>query len=249
MTPIGAGAYYAVAIGRVPGVYRSWTECREMIQGVRNARFKKFATEPEALAFIASVGAGGSCCSSVLAQMGIVPTVTETAERRRVADGGAPLTGFVCFTDGACSANGRAGARAAYAAIWPDAPENNVAARLPGPVQTNNRAEYTAALAALDRADALDPARLQPMTLWTDSKLLINSVTKWMPGWRRRNWRKPDGTEVANVDLLQRLSEHCRSRTVHWRYVAAHTGGVDYASHWNNVADRAAVAALDADAS
>ncbi|KAH7694601.1 Protein F09E5.3 [Aphelenchoides avenae] len=43
------------------------------------------------------------------------------------------------------------------------------------------------------------------LTLCTDSQLLINSATQWMPGWKRRGWKKGDGSPVLNVDLVQAL--------------------------------------------
>ena len=289
-----SNAFYAVAIGRAPGVFRTWAECCAMVRGVQNARFKKFPTETEALAFVQTMG------SPLMAQIGATATVISAASsssaetqtqppplqqafrplkspsERRVAQGGsAPAppsasggifaafgysaepsappafpatapTELVCFTDGACSANGQAGARAAYAVVWPDAPAYDVAARLAGQVQTNNRAEYTAAIAALQSAERRDPKRRLPLTIYSDSKLLIDSVTKWMAAWKRRGWRKSDGAEVANADLLQALDDAIarRSGGVKWVHVAAHTGRADYASRWNDAADRAAVTAL-----
>jgi ribonuclease HI len=44
--------YYAVAVGKTPGVYRSWVECQEQIKGVSKAVYKSFSTESEALAFV-----------------------------------------------------------------------------------------------------------------------------------------------------------------------------------------------------
>ncbi|KAK6032966.1 hypothetical protein OSTOST_00821, partial [Ostertagia ostertagi] len=44
--------YYAVAKGRKVGVFGSWDECRVQVNGYPQARYKKFATENEAIAFI-----------------------------------------------------------------------------------------------------------------------------------------------------------------------------------------------------
>ncbi|KAK6047150.1 hypothetical protein COOONC_15345 [Cooperia oncophora] len=44
--------YYAVANGRIVGVFRSWDECSQQVAGFPRAKFKKFATEYEALEFI-----------------------------------------------------------------------------------------------------------------------------------------------------------------------------------------------------
>ena len=44
--------YYAVAKGRQIGIYTTWTECKEMINGYSQAIFKKFDTKNEAEIFI-----------------------------------------------------------------------------------------------------------------------------------------------------------------------------------------------------
>ncbi|CAI9732839.1 ribonuclease H1-like isoform X2 [Octopus vulgaris] len=56
--------FYAVKKGRVPGVYETWTECQEQINGFYGAKFKKFSTEEEALAF-AEIPASDKTLSSV----------------------------------------------------------------------------------------------------------------------------------------------------------------------------------------
>ena len=44
--------YYAVVKGRQIGIYTTWTECKEMINGYSQAIFKKFDTKNEAEIFI-----------------------------------------------------------------------------------------------------------------------------------------------------------------------------------------------------
>lgn len=43
------------------------------------------------------------------------------------------------------------------------------------------------------------------LTICTDSQLIINSMTIWLEGWRRKNWIKSDKKPVLNVDLIKRL--------------------------------------------
>ena len=47
-----------------------------------------------------------------------------------------------------------------------------------------------------------------------DSTYVINSVTKWMPGWKRRGWRKGDGKPVLNVEIMKALDEAMSGRRV-----------------------------------
>jgi len=41
-------SYYSVYQGRVPGVYKTWTECKEQTDGFSGASFKKFSTREDA---------------------------------------------------------------------------------------------------------------------------------------------------------------------------------------------------------
>lgn len=44
--------YYAVAAGRKPGIYNSWEECENQVDGFSNARFKSFKTIDEAKRYL-----------------------------------------------------------------------------------------------------------------------------------------------------------------------------------------------------
>lgn len=46
------GKFYAVKNGRVPGVYKTWDECKKQTSGYSGAAFKSFPTEEEAKAFV-----------------------------------------------------------------------------------------------------------------------------------------------------------------------------------------------------
>ena len=52
-------SHYAVRVGRKPGIYRSWDECKEQVHGFPGARYKKFNTKDEAEIFIGCGDAGG----------------------------------------------------------------------------------------------------------------------------------------------------------------------------------------------
>ena len=85
---------------------------------------------------------------------------------------------------------------------------------------TNNRMELRAALEAL-RA-LTEPCQV---TLYTDSEYLKKGITEWMPGWKRRNWRRKDG-QLANVDLWKKLDEEISRHEVDWHWVRGHAGHV-----------------------
>jgi ribonuclease HI len=83
---------------------------------------------------------------------------------------------------------------------------------------TNNRMELQAALEALRALN--EPCQV---TLFTDSEYLKRGITEWMPGWKRRNWRRKDGA-LANVDLWMKLDEEIARHEVHWHWVKGHAG-------------------------
>ena len=50
-----------------------------------------------------------------------------------------------------------------------------------------------------------------------DSQYVINSVVKWMPGWKRKGWRKADGSPVLNVELMKDIDEALQGRRYRFR--------------------------------
>jgi len=88
---------------------------------------------------------------------------------------------------------------------------------------TNNKMEMQAAIAALKYFHA--SGQSQPITLYTDSEYLINCVTKWVKGWKRKGWKKADGNPVQNQDLLEILDE-LNTRQISWQHVRGHAGNV-----------------------
>lgn len=82
------------------------------------------------------------------------------------------------YTDGACSANGRLGARAGLGVYWGEGHFLNISKPVSGRA-TNNCGEIQAATQAIKQALENGVVKL---AINTDSQFLINSVTKWMPG-------------------------------------------------------------------
>jgi ribonuclease HI len=88
---------------------------------------------------------------------------------------------------------------------------------------TNNKMELTAAIQALtalrDASRAVD--------VHTDSTYVIKGISEWIWGWKRRQWKTAEGTDVLNRDLwlqLDRLASARGKGGVAWHYVRGHTG-------------------------
>lgn len=222
--------YYAVARGRNRGIYDNWIQTKEEVHGYFAAKYKGFNTMEEAEEFLKSYPVEE-------------PGVIKFFDRK--IDDTAPLikeptdNKLVCFTDGSALHNGKHNAKAGYAVVWPFYPNHDVSISL-NDKPTNNRAEYSALISALQIADQIDPTRLELLIVHTDSMLLINSITKWLPAWKRNNFKKKDGTPVMNVDLLNAIEELMKKRNTQLKHVRAHTGGSDWASIYNDKVDKLA---------
>jgi len=135
------------------------------------------------------------------------------------------------WTDGACRLNpGPAG-------------EEPVELSGSAPQTTNNRMEYTAALEGLRSLPAGSSA-----CVVTDSRLMLDSMTKWIHGWKRKGWKTSGGEPVKNQDLVQALeAEIARHAAVRWHWVRGHETGAQHEHKaLNDRADRLAVAASHA---
>ena len=125
------------------------------------------------------------------------------------------MTEVVIYTDGACSGNPGPGG-------W------GVVMRWQGtekemygfdPVTTNNRMELMAAIQALEALQ-----RPTTVSLHTDSKYLLDGITKWIQGWQRNGWKTAAKKPVKNDDLWRRLTEAMRPHKVNWVWVKGHAG-------------------------
>jgi len=145
------------------------------------------------------------------------------------------------WTDGACRRNPGPGGWAAI--VVP--PDGGAPVELHGghPDTTNNRMEFTAAIEGLRSLPAGSRA-----CVVTDSTLMLDSMTKWIKGWKRRGWKTAAGKPVKNQDLVLALeAEIGRHARVRWHWVKGHETGAAHAHKaLNDRADQLAVAASHA---
>lgn len=79
------------------------------------------------------------------------------------------------------------------------------------PETTNNRMELRAAIEGLD---LLEPG--EEVHVFTTSDYLYQGATNWIHGWRRRDWKKRNGKEIANADLWQELNHRMKEHNIVW---------------------------------
>jgi ribonuclease HI len=85
---------------------------------------------------------------------------------------------------------------------------------------TNNQGELTAVLELFRATAHVD----DDLLIICDSQYVINTVTKWMAGWKRKGWRKGDGKPVLNLDLIQQLDQAIIDRRYRFEWVKGHAG-------------------------
>ena len=162
------------------------------------------------------------------------PRLVETPVEQRAGE-------VLVWTDGACRRNPGPGGWAAI--VVPGAGAEPVELSGGEPYTTNNRMEYTAALEGLRALTTGSRA-----CIVTDSRLMLDSMTKWIAGWKRRGWRTAGGDPVKNRDLVEALeAEIGRHAEVRWHWVRGHETGAAHAHKaLNDRADQLAVAASHA---
>lgn len=87
------------------------------------------------------------------------------------------------------------------------------------PQTTNNQMELTAVIRALE-------ALKEPcdVTLYTDSKYVIDGITQWIHGWKRNGWRTASKQPVKNGEIWQQLDKAAARHTIQWKWVKGHSG-------------------------
>ena len=125
------------------------------------------------------------------------------------------LNKIIAYTDGACSGNPGPGGWG----VWLRA--GNHEKELCGGEKhtTNQRMELQAAIEALK-------ALKQPssITIVTDSKYVLNGITDWIHGWKKKGWKNSKKEPVANRELWEALDALNQKHDVDWQWVKGHSG-------------------------
>jgi ribonuclease HI len=211
------------------GVFTTWKDCSEMVYGKTAMEYQRFMSREEALAF--------SSESLMPAEQGVKRPM-EVAEavdwnfkksKFEPQTEAAPLPSAglgpthhhdrtVIYTDGSCTDNGHSGARAGVGIYWGPNHPQNTAMRLPGGLQTSQRAEVYACIHALAASRHL--ARVE---IRTDSQYTLDCATRWISGWMKYGWVNFSGKPVMNRDLLTQLWDQCQGRDILWTKVKGHS--------------------------
>ena len=135
------------------------------------------------------------------------------------------------FTDGACSGNPGPGGWGVIL-CWPDKQKEMYGGEKD---TTNNRMEMTAVIEALKliKSDC-------EISLYTDSKYVMDGVNKWLSGWKQKGWKTSNKKPVKNQDLWESIDECITKHNIEWHWVKGHAGNPG-----NELADELANRGID----
>lgn len=123
------------------------------------------------------------------------------------------------FTDGACSGNPGAGGWGVI--LRYGATEKELCGG--APETTNNRMELTAVIEALKALK-----RECELTIYTDSRYVMDGVQQWLPNWKANGWRTTNKkSAVKNLDLWQELDSLLPLHKIKWVWVKGHNGHLE----------------------
>lgn len=127
-----------------------------------------------------------------------------------------------------------------YGVYFPNGELPNIGRPFTHAPLTNQRAELYAIYKAIYYITTkLD---VDIINIYSDSGYSIDSMTKWMEGWKRKGWKLASGGDVKNLDLMKKLDQitsNYRGK-IKYTHVYSHTGYQDEASLNNDAADKLA---------
>lgn len=193
--------YYSVRIGKNPGVYQSWEECKKEIDGFPSAVYKSFKTEAEARAFLQE-----DVSQKVKKSLNTEKCIKSETQRDLPE-------GPYAFIDGSFNADhniyGYGGFLNVKGRLYPLMGSDNQ----PDMAAMRNVAgELLGAMAAVRKAEEL---HLREVTLLYDYK----GIEQWVPG--HGTWK---ATKEGTKKYRDFMNPANRLTTVHFQKVAAHTG-------------------------
>ncbi len=123
---------------------------------------------------------------------------------------------ILIYTDGACRGNPGPGG---WGAVLQFADKEK---RLYGGERetTNNRMELTAVIRALECLKD----NQWPVRVVTDSKYVLQGITEWIKGWKKKGWRTASKKPVMNAELWQELDALVERFDIQWEWVKGHSG-------------------------
>ncbi len=130
------------------------------------------------------------------------------------------MASIVIYTDGACLGNPGPGGWGAIVRL-----ADGTVVELGGGESstTNNRMELVACLEGIRYARSKGVTK-EPVEVLADSKYVLEGISKWIHGWKQKNWITKNSEEVKNRDLWEALDRSAGEMNITWTHVEGHAG-------------------------
>lgn len=144
---------------------------------------------------------------------------------------------YQLFTDGACQPNPGKGGWA-FICYPKTHPKKRIVRSGYESESTNNRMEITAVLEGLQYISNSFKS-LPEITLFSDSKYILQAIESWMQNWVKNGWRRKDNKPVLNCDLWKQIYTLAEKFSIQCVHVKGHSGHPE-----NEECDQLAVAEI-----
>lgn len=197
--------FYVIWKGLKTGIFTSWTEVKQNIEGRSDAQYMGFPSQGEAEQAFKSSYTQALMKRSLAKGKTNTQASSTTKHSTAIKNSRSPNSYVIdIYCDGACSPNpGKSGTGIAVYK------KNTIATLWYGLYQangTNNTAELNGMLEAFKLAQtflAKDPNLEKQIQVLSDSKYSIDCITKWAKGWQAKGWTRGKGETIKNLALIQ----------------------------------------------
>ncbi|BDZ30712.1 ribonuclease H family protein [Lactiplantibacillus brownii] len=222
--------FYAVRVGRKPGIYRSWEDCQAQINHYSGAQYKSFLTREAATDYLNSQA---PTKSGQLRAKKAIPDKTQVTSSAAV----------VVYTDGGNRNTGNVQGgqvkptdKSAWA-FQMTAASKTVTGTSGEWGATNNRMEIMALLQALSYLIETKQTET-PILIVMDSKYVLDAIQKgWLTGWEKRGWRRAGNQPLENSELWRLMAQSLQQFSkLSFKWVKGHatTDGNNLVDHLLN---------------
>jgi len=207
--------YYAVAKGRIPGIYDKWqgeNGAEAQIVKFPDAFHKGFTSLDDAEKWFEEVRD-----SKLETQHLKFETQSSDIKAEKPAsEADTEKSELIIYTDGGCVNNPGPGGYGVVLIYGKHRKKLSGGFRL----TTNNRMELMASIEALKALK-----RRCCISLHSDSSYVVNGIEKgWAERWRRNNWMRNKTEHAENADLWEQLLDLCEAHDVRFVWVRGHAG-------------------------
>lgn len=239
--------FYAVKKGRTPGIYRTWDEAKQQVDGFSGAEYKSFKNITDAIDYLGwqekarqeTLNRKDDTLENAIKKIRQnTKKLSSKTPKKRVA---APYSHYFAttYTDGGSRNTGvhsgghvKKTDKAAWAYLieWDDQSVHGSGGEYGA---TNNKMEQTALINALKKLIELG-FNEKHLLFVLDSKYVLNAINQhWLQGWKKRGWKRSSGPlkNVPEWKELDRLLQKFPDATFEWTKGHANNRGNEFVDH------------------